>query len=215
MGKKRTKKTNPARSGGKPAFPVSLIEAGAVGTYDRARMAAAGARDAIDYRAQHRALTDDKSGVVERFGGQVPDSLGRPGNPHRVYDTLATLFRNGSIDAEELAAGRQFEETFRLACLDPLHAANLSRISGSRRPDISDVSLIGRDKVARALDALGGLATAVGAVVWEVLGLGRTIREFAQGTQFSGGRSMDERVARGLFLGAIGILAVHYGLKKK
>ena len=234
--KKRRSKSqgrSSATSNGKPAFPVldpkceqgggagklptraqrSRALAACLKDYDRQRLAAAETHTPMDFRAQHRAVGDDRGAVVERFGRQIPDSEGRPANPHRVYDTLAALHRSGSIDGDELEAGRQFEQDFRLAQLNPLHAPNLQRISGTQGPGISDAMLAGREKVARVMATLGGYASPPGAALWAVLGMGGTIKEFAQGTQY-GGRSLDEKVAKGVFVAALGVLASHYGLKR-
>ena len=189
--------------------------------HGRQRSLAAEAREPLDFRAQHRAVSDERPGrpglqgpVVERMPQQIPDAEGRAGHPHRVYDTLATLFRNGSIDRDELAAGRQFEEAFRLARLDPLHASNPARIKASGVLDLSNGMVAGRESVARAMATLGGYASPAGSALWWVLGCGHTIKEFARSTQFGGGRSLDEKTAKGLFVGALGVLAAHYGLKR-
>lgn len=166
------------------------------------------------YRRQHAALSGDKGSVVERFAQQLPDSDGRPGHPHRVYDTLAALHRNGSIDDDALAAGRRFEEDFQHAALNSLHARDLARVSGSGVADMNEVMLAGREKVARAVKALGGYASPGGAALWAVLGQGHTIKEFAQGSQFGGGRSLDEKVAKGIVITALATLASHYGFSR-
>ena len=232
---------NSLRQSGKPAYPVfdpaTIVAAEAeagdpaarararvarsralaqrLQQHDRQRLAAAEARSPADFRAQHGPLSGDGAPVLERFARQIPDVEGRPGNPHRVYDTLAALHRNGSIDADELAAGRQFEEAFRLAQLSPLHAPNLTRISGTRGPGITDAMVAGREKVARFMAALGGYASPPGAALWAVLGSGATIKEFAQASQAGGGRSLDEKVAKGIFVAALGVLTAHYGLARR
>ena len=182
---------------------------------ERQRLAAAEAREPIDFRARHRALENDTGSAVERFARQIPDAEGRPGNPHRTTDTLAALFRKGAIDADELSAGRRFEEDFRLAQLNPLHAPNLTRISGTRGPGVTDAMVAGRHKIARVMAALGGFGSPPGAALWAVLGMGATVKEFARSSQAGGGRSLDEKVAKGVFVAALGVLAAHYGLKRR
>ena len=176
----------------------------------RRGMAEAGGPPPLDYRLKHPAL-DDGRPALERFGRQIPDSEGRPGNPHRVYDTLAALHRNGSIDDPALDAGRRFEEDFRLAALNNLHARNLARISGGGGRDLNDAMLAGRERVARAIKALGGHASPAGAALWAVLGTGQTIKEFAQSSQLGAGRSLDQKVAKGIVVAALSALAAHYG----
>ena len=166
------------------------------------------------YRRQHPALSDDKGPVVERFAHQLPDSDGRPGHPHRVQDTLAVLRRNGAIDDAALDAGRRFEEQFQRANLNSLHARDLSRISGSGGPDMNEVMIVNRRRVAGAIKLLGGYASPGAAAVWAILGEGRTIKEFAQHSQLGAGRSLDEKVAKGVFVGALAALAAHYGFAR-
>ncbi len=168
----------------------------------------------IFYRKQHGALSDDSGPVVERFARQLPDSDGRPGHPHRVHDTLAVLHRRGSIDGDALEAGRRFEEDFARAGLNTLHARDLSRLSGGGGQDLNEVMLAGRERVARALKALGGHASPGGAAIWSVLGEGRTIKEFARSSQFGAGRSLDEKVAKGIVITALATLAAHYGFSR-
>ena len=61
-----------------------------------------------------------------------------------------------------------------------------------------------------ALLGLGGHATPIGQAAWHVLGWGLTVKEFAARTQLGGGRALDEKTARGLVVGACGVLAGWY-----
>lgn len=176
------------------------------------RLAAADSRDPLDYRARHPALDDGAGPAVERYGPSLRDSDGRIGTPHRTYDTLATLLRNGSIGSAEHDAGRAFEEDFQLAALDPLHAANPARIPAAGAVDLNDAMVAGRRRIRCAMAALGGIATAAGSSVWSILGTGRSVKEWASERQFGAeGRSLDEKVAKGVFVAALGVLAAHYG----
>ena len=189
---------------------------GALEPYNKARQSAAAAREPLDYRMNHRALDGDKEAAVERFGLSLPDVAGDIGNPHRTYDTLATLRRNGSIAGPEYDAGRAFEEDFIRAKLEPLHASNPARIPASGPVELSDLMVAGRRRVGGAMRALGGTATPAGSAVWCILGTGLTVKEWAAKCQFGqGGRSLDEKVAKGIFLGALGVLAVHYGTLRR
>ncbi len=212
----------------KPCFPGDLQGAGAdrrttvtgaarpaaavLELYNDARLKAAAAREPMDYRMNHQALDGDRGPAVERFGLSLPDVAGDIGNPHRTYDTLATLRRNGSIAGAEYDAGRAFEEDFIWARLDPLHASNPARLPASGPAELSDLMVAGRRRVGGAMRALGGNATPAGSAVWCILGTGLTVKEWAAKCQFGqDGRSLDEKVAKGIFLGALGMLAVHYG----
>ena len=221
---------SPGKTGAaKPGFPGDLQAAGAprpttvtgparpaaamLELYNEARLTAAAAREPLDYRMNHRALDGDRDAAVERFGLSLPDVAGDVGNPHRTYDTLATLRRNGSIADAEYDAGRAFEEDFIRARLEPLHASNPARLPASGPAELSDLIVAGRRRVGGAMRALGGNATPAGSAVWCILGTGLTVKEWAAKCQFGqGGRSLDEKVAKGIFLGALGMLTVHYGM---
>lgn len=222
-GRRRQHGATGAAGPAKPGFPGELQlsarsgqAAAALEDYNKARLSAAAAREPLDYRMTHRALSGDRDAVVERFGLSLPDAAGDIGNPHRTYDTLATLRRNGSIAGAEYDAGRAFEEDFALARLEPLHASNPARIPASGPAELSDAMVAGRRRVDGAMRALGGIATPVGSAVWAILGEGLTVKEWAAKCQFGqGGRSLDEKVAKGIFLGALGVLAVHYGTLRR
>ncbi|MDH3596299.1 MAG: hypothetical protein OEM93_15765 [Rhodospirillales bacterium] len=220
-----------AKATAKPAFPGDLGAAApgrAAGPgserraaallerHNRARLAAAAAREPLDYREGHRALSEDRGAAVKRFGPSLPDVRGNIGTPHRAYDTLATLRRNHSIGDAEYEAGREFEEDFVRARLDPLHAADPGRLPGGGAAELTDAMVAGRRRITRAMAALGGTAMPAGSAVWCILGTGVTVKEWAAGSQFGqAGRSLDEKVAKGVFLSALGVLAVHYGTRRR
>ncbi len=211
----------------KPGFPAALEAArgergdkdaptAALARYNRRRLAAAAAREPLDFRAGHRALEDDREAALERLGHARPDAKGGIGNPHRAYDTLATLRRNGTIGAAELEAGRAFEEDFARASLNALHASNPARIPATCVAELSDGMVAGRQRVKRAMAALGGSATPAGSAVWCILGTGQTVKEWAAACQFGQTRgSLDQKVAKGIFVAALGILAAHYGKRRR
>jgi hypothetical protein len=60
------------------------------------------------------------------------------------------------------------------------------------------------------LDALGGLGSPAGSCVWHVVGLQRSIREWAL-HQGWGGRSVRVEQAQGILVAALGVLAGFYG----
>lgn len=63
-----------------------------------------------------------------------------------------------------------------------------------------------RERVARALDALGGPASPAGSIVWHVVGCELSVREWATL------RGLHHAVATGILVAALGVLAKHYGL---
>jgi hypothetical protein len=64
-----------------------------------------------------------------------------------------------------------------------------------------------------ALDALGGLGSPAGSCVWHVVGLQRSVREWAV-RQGWGGRLLRIEQAQGILIAALGMLAGHYGYGK-
>jgi hypothetical protein len=63
---------------------------------------------------------------------------------------------------------------------------------------------------------LGGTATPAGAAVWCILGEGQTVKEWAASCQFGQARgSLDQKVAKGIFVAALGVLAAHYGTSRR
>jgi len=75
---------------------------------------------------------------------------------------------------------------------------------------ISDAQVDARRRIGGALDALGGLGSPAGSCVWHVVGLQRSIREWAM-RQGWGGRPIGEKPAQGVLIAALGVLARHYG----
>ena len=141
------------------------------------------------------------------------DPAGRIVQHLRSVDTLERLHAGGAIDDAMLEAGRMFEQAFRLAALDPLRAASLERVIGGGL-DSGDTRLEARRRVARALAALGGVASPAGSCAWHVLGLGETLRAWALGQGWQG-RPMRQETAQGILLAALGMLAGHYGLASR
>lgn len=118
--------------------------------------------------------------------------------------------RRGSITAGMRAAGERFRRDFRSAALDPLRAANLTRIPGSTGGDMTERGVAAKEHVWRAVCAVGGLASAGGACVWHVVGLEATLKEWALSRGWAG-RPIREEIASGILIGALGVLEEHYG----
>ena len=62
----------------------------------------------------------------------------------------------------------------------------------------------------RSLEALGGLSSPAGSCVWHVVGLQRSVREWAM-RQGWGGRPVRQEQAQGILVAALGVLAAHFG----
>jgi hypothetical protein len=130
---------------------------------------------------------------------------------HRTVDTLGKMLRAGTITPEMHDAAKDFQAAFILANLDPIRALPILRVPGTgREPELNDRQLHARRRVHEALQALGGLSSPAGSCVWHVVGLQRSVREWAT-RQGWNGRPVDRNQAQGILVAALGMLAAHGG----
>jgi hypothetical protein len=117
--------------------------------------------------------------------------------------------RRGSITAEMFDAGDDFRTQFNKAHLDPLHAASfeLRGLSLKAEPGLSTTA--SRERVWRALVAVGGIASPAGSCIWHVLGLEQSLKRWAI-EQVTRGRRVDQEQASGILIAALGMLERHY-----
>lgn len=132
------------------------------------------------------------SARLEAVGEKNPK--GRIVVRHRVVDSLARMRQAGTIDAPMLDAGREFQRSSILAQFDPLQLAV-------------------RNRVHRALLALGGHDSPAGSCAWHILGCGQSVREWAL-RQGWAGRPMRQEHTQGMLVAALGLLAAHYGFSE-
>jgi hypothetical protein len=136
---------------------------------------------------------------------------------HRTVDTLGLMLTSGAITSAMQVAGRDFQAAFTIACFDSMRSVNLTAIvrSPSSARDIgglSDIQMGARERVARALDALGGHGSPAGSCVWHVIGMQTSMREWAL-RQGWGGRPVRQESAQGILVAALGVLVKHYGIR--
>jgi hypothetical protein len=146
---------------------------------------------------------------LEEVREKDPD--GRIVYHHRTVDTLGKMLRAGTITQEMHDAAKDLETAFILANLDPLRALPILRVPGTgREPDLNERQLHARRRVHKALEALGGISSPAGSCVWHVVGLQRSVREWAirQGWE---GRLVRQEQAQGILVAALGVLAAHLG----
>lgn len=147
--------------------------------------------------------------VVEAVYEADPD--GRPVVHHRTVDTLGRMLRAGTITKDMHDAARDFQAHFTIAAFEAIVCLPLDRVpGGSGRGDLTDAQVDARRRVGDALDALGGLGSPAGSCVWHIVGLQRSIREWAM-RQGWGGRPVRIEQAQGILVAALGVLARHYG----
>ena len=147
--------------------------------------------------------------VLEPVYEADPD--GRPVVHHRTVDTLGIMLRAGTITKDMHDAARDFQAQFTIACYDTLVCMRFRRDpSKGNRAELTETQIDARRRVDGAMDALGGLGSPAGGCVWHVVGLQRSIREWAM-RQGWGGRPVRIEHAQGILVAAMGVLAKHYG----
>jgi hypothetical protein len=125
--------------------------------------------------------------------------------------TIGKMLRAGTIDQAMHDAAKDFQAAFIIAQLDPLRALPIVRVPGSgREPELSERQLHARRRVHQAMAALGGISSPAGSCVGHVVGLQRSVREWAI-RQGWGGRPVRQEQAQGILIGALGVLAAHFG----
>jgi len=130
---------------------------------------------------------------------------------HRTVDSLGKMLKAGTITPEMHDAAHDFQASFIIANLDPLRAIPILRVPGTgREPDLNERQLDARRRVHAAMQALGGISSPAGSCVWHVVGLQRSVREWAL-RQGWGGRPVRQEQAQGILVAALGMLAGHLG----
>ena len=130
---------------------------------------------------------------------------------HRTVDSLGMMLRAGTISQDMHDAARNFQANFIIAQLDTLRALPILRVPGTgREPDLSERQLHARRRVHEVMQVLGGHGSPAGSCVWHVVGLQRSVREWAI-RQGWGGRPVRQEQAQGILVAALGVLAAHFG----
>lgn len=146
-------------------------------------------------------------GEVVRLDKPIKDAQDRISRPFRAIDILAAMERRKAITAEMRLAGEDFRDHFRIAQLDPLHAADMARIPkigvNSSGPGFHVEAA--REWIWRAICASGGLASPGGSCLWHVIGFERSLKEWALVYGWAG-RTMSQESASGILVCALGAL---------
>jgi hypothetical protein len=149
---------------------------------------------------------------LEEVREKDPD--GRIVYHHRSVDTLGKMLRAGTITPAMHDAAKDLQAAFIVAQLDPLRALPVLRVPGTGRdPELNERQLHARRRVHEAMAALGGISSPAGSCVWHVVGLQRSIREWAI-RQGWGGRPVRQEQAQGILVAGLGMLAGHFGYEK-
>ncbi|MGH7044957.1 MAG: DUF6456 domain-containing protein [Stellaceae bacterium] len=155
-------------------------------------------------------------GAVEQLDRPIADDSGHAASPYRAVDILALMERRGAITSAMRQAGDDFRARFAVAQLDPLRALDYSRprdgsAAASRRRGEEPGSRAegARDRVWRAILAVGGIGSPAGSCLWHVVGWERSLKEWALEQGWSG-RRVSQEAASGILIAALGALAGHY-----
>ena len=139
---------------------------------------------------------------LEEVREKDPD--GRIVYHHRTVDSLGKMLRADTIDQTMHDAARDLQAAFIIAHLDPLRALPVLRVPGTgREPQLNERQLHARRQVHQAMAALGGISSPAGSCVWHVVGLQRSVREWAM-RQGWGGRPVRQEQAQGILVAALG-----------
>jgi hypothetical protein len=146
-----------------------------------------------------------RSRELEEVREKDPD--GRIVYHHRTVDTLGKMLRAGTIDQAMHDVAKDFQASFIVAQLDSLRAVPILRVPGTgREPELNERQLHARRRVHEAMAELGGISSPAGSCVWHVVGLQRSVREWAM-RQGWGGRPVRQEQAQGILVAALGVLA--------
>jgi hypothetical protein len=148
------------------------------------------------------------------FSGPIREADPETGSPvehRRAVDTLGMMLGNGTITPQMHEAGQIFRTLFRSAALDGIATSQLIRLAGATADAMSSRQIDARRRIANAIDALGGHDSPSGSCVWFVVGLEFSVREWAM-RQGWAGRVVHGPVGQGILVGALGMLAMHFGL---
>ena len=130
---------------------------------------------------------------------------------HRTVDTLGKMLRAGTITPAMHDAARDFQAASSSPAWTRSARTPILRVPGAgREPDLNERQLDARRRVHEALQALGGISSPAGACIWHVVGLQRSVREWAM-RQGWGGRPVRQEQAQGILVAALGMLAAQGG----
>jgi hypothetical protein len=161
---------------------------------------------------QHHSLGEDRP-ALRRTQVACGNDGGPTSYPMRATDTVQALLNKGRIDDRAAAGAQKFEAIFERASLSGLASRDIRLIPGQFNPGSNEPYgvLRARDDVWEAMRALGGINSPGANIVWDVLGLGMTIKAHAERCQFGNGRSLNPMTATGILVQSCFTLSVHFG----
>ena len=149
-------------------------------------------------------------------GGQLDevrelDPDGRMVVHHRLVDTLGRMLKSAPLmKACTMQRGTSRRPSTWRGWTRCGHCRSSRVPRMGRETELNERQLDARRRVNEAIQALGGISSPAGSCVWHVVGLQRSVREWALRQGWSG-RSVDQKEAKGILVAALGMLARHYG----
>ena len=153
-------------------------------------------------------------GSVIRYVREEDDDQ-KPVDHYRTVDTLALMFRNGSITGAMHDAGQQFSQDFARAFASGVASSRLDGLPAGTTPGQMMVEKnAGAARAVRdALEAVGGNSSPAGSALWYVAGLQMSIRDWSLRDGWNGKR-VEKNEAKGILVAALGVLARYYGYER-
>jgi hypothetical protein len=143
---------------------------------------------------------------IELVPEAIADDEGRPSQPSKSIDILASFERRGAISPEMREAGEDFRRQFHRASLDPLHALDLTKPSIRGAICSENLSTFrNNEQVHRALIQLGGRASLLGSLAWAVIGEEIPLKFW------SITHGLRPQEGGGVLIAALDVLARYYG----
>lgn len=162
----------------------------------------------------HGTLVSLPGGRVGEWISEAEEGTSFRTEHFRTVDSLGLLMRNGAITAQMHDAGQDFSRTFVFAQLSSAGSPPLDRIPGGHWQDtMTERCAWARKRLGEALDAVGGISSPGGCAVWHVAGLGQSVKEWSAQEGWNG-RTLNQYEAKGILVGALGVLAMHYGYSR-
>lgn len=155
--------------------------------------------------------------LVSLPGGRVAEwvSQAEKGTSHRTehfrtVDSLGLLLRSGAITKPMHDAGQEFARAFVAAQYDYQSSVSFLHVSGKSALTLTEHAAWAKKRVGAALDAVGGITSPAGCALWQVAGLGKSVKEWSVTAGWNG-RELNDREAKGILVAALGVLCAHYG----
>ena len=145
-----------------------------------------------------------RQGEVELSTRQIIDEHGDIAVPFRATSVAGSLFKKRHIDVFGLQAAEEFGKDFYLAGLNGLQASRFERL-GHSKEFLTERRLKALQRLYKAQIALGGIGSSCERAAWYVLGMGFDMTQYCQIER------INDRIAKGILIGAIGVLSKHYG----